>query len=138
MYLLDTDVISEIRKGTRANVGVQRFLREAAKNASPLFISVVSIGELRRGVERLRRRNDAPQLRKLESWLEQLLVQHESNILDFGQEEAHVWGWLRAPHPENALDKQIAATAVTHQLAVVTRNRRHFANLHVEVVDPFE
>ena len=138
MYLLDTDVISETSKGPKLNPGVRRFLERAEQSASPMFISVVSVGELRRGVEMLRRRKDVHRLRKLEAWLEQLLLEHESHILDFGQEEAHVWGWLRVPDPENELDKQIAATAITHQLTVVTRNRRHFANLHVKVIDPFE
>jgi predicted nucleic acid-binding protein len=138
MYLLDTDVISETSRGSKLNAGVRRFLEQAEQSASPLFISVVSVGELRRGVEILRRRKDLRRLRNLESWLETLLARHESHILDFGREEAHVWGWLRVPHPENELDKQIAATAITHHLTVVTHNRRHFADLHVEVIDPFE
>jgi predicted nucleic acid-binding protein len=138
MYLLDTDVLSETSKGSRVNPGVRRFLERAERGASQLFISVVSVGELRRGVEILRRRREHRRQHRLESWLETHLVKHEAHILDFGQEEAHVWGWLRVPHPENELDKQIAATAITHQLTVVTRNRRHFADLHVEVVDPFE
>lgn len=138
MYLLDTDVVSESRKGRRANAGVRRFLSEAAACDAPMFLSVVTVGELRRGIELLRHRNDDRQVQLLDGWLTKLLSDHEDHILEFGQEEAQVWGHLRAPQAENALDKQIAATAITHGLTVVTRNARHFERLGVEVVDPFE
>jgi predicted nucleic acid-binding protein len=137
MYLIDTDVISELRKGAKANRGVVLFFAQADKNDQRLFLSVITVGELRRGVEILRHRKDAAHAKRLEAWLESLLKNYEDHILDFGPDEAQVWGRLRVPHPENALDKQIAATALTHGLTIVTHNTEHFANLGVDVVDPF-
>lgn len=137
MFLIDTDVISESRKGAQANVGVRNFFSAARKNESALYICVVTIGELRRGVELIKHRKDARQAKRLEHWLEALLGEYEDHILEFGHEEAQVWGRLRVPHPENAIDKQIAAIALTRGLKLVTRNTQHFAKLGVEVVNPF-
>jgi toxin FitB len=66
------------------------------------------------------------------------LDDYAENILDFGQEAAQVWGRLRVPHPENALDKQIAATALVYGLTLVTRNVRDFASICVTLLNPFE
>jgi toxin FitB len=77
------------------------------------------------------------QAKRLENWLQTILNQYDEHILEFGYEEAQVWGRLRVPHPENALDKQIAATAFTHGLTVVTRNSDHFAALGLPIVNPF-
>jgi predicted nucleic acid-binding protein len=138
MYLIDTDVVSELRKGAKTNSGVMHFFAEAGKLNQAMYISVVTVGELRRGVEIIRHRKDLLQAKRLETWLEQLLNEYEDHILGFGREEAEVWGRLRVPHPENALDKQIAATAFTHDLSVVTRNAAHFKKLGLPVVDPFD
>jgi toxin FitB len=138
VYLIDTDVISELRKGTKTNPGVLRFFAEAEKSNHALYLSVITVGELRRGVEIIRHRKDTPQAERLEEWLEALLKNYEDHILEFGPDEAQVWGRLRVPHPENALDKQVAATALTHGLTIVTRNAEHFARLGVDIVNPFE
>ena len=137
MYLVDTNVISEARKGEKAHPGVRAFLRSAAHTDAALFLSVVTIGELRRGVELIRRRGDGPQALLLERWLQVLLGGYADRILDFDVEAAQVWGRLRVPHPENELDKQIAATALVHELTVVTRNAAHFAASGVPTVNPF-
>jgi toxin FitB len=138
MFLIDTDVISESRKGTRANSGVRNFFATAKEKGFALYICVVTIGELRRGVELIRYRKDARQAKRLEDWLDALLAEYEDHILEFGHEEAQVWGRLRVPHPENALDKQIAAIALTRGLKLVTRNTQHFEKLGVEVMNPFD
>lgn len=138
MYLIDTDVISELRKGSKSNRGVLDFFADANKNDRLLYLSVITIGELRRGVEVIRHRSDTLQAKRLEEWLESLLKNYEDQILDFGPEEAQVWGRVRVPHPENALDKQIAATALTHGLTIVTRNAEHYRGLGVDVVNPFK
>ncbi len=137
MYLIDTDVISELRKGAKADEKVLRFFSGADKHDQALYLSVVTIGELRRGVEIIRHRKDLQQAKRLEAWLQTILDEYEEHILEFGPEEAQVWGLLRVSHPENALDKQIAATALTHGLKLVTRNTVHFAKLGLTVVDPF-
>lgn len=86
----------------------------------------------------MRRRNDLQQAKRREVRLDSLLKQYEQYILDFGRDEAQVWGRLRVPHPENALDRQIAATALTHDLKLVTRNTEHFAKSGLDLVNPFE
>ena len=137
MYLADTDVISEIRKGEKANPGVRAFFESASRNAVDIYLSVVSIGELRQGVERIRHRGDEAQARLLERWLNRVSRAYADAILPIDEETAHVWGRLRVPNPENPLDKQIAATALIHDLTVVTRNTEHFLPTGVKLKNPF-
>ncbi|MGH8236575.1 MAG: type II toxin-antitoxin system VapC family toxin [Steroidobacteraceae bacterium] len=137
MYLIDTDVISEARKGEKANTGVSTFFRDAARDGTALYLSVVTIGELRQAAEAIRHRGDALQAARLERWLDRLTSDFGEAILPFDQEAAHVWGRLRAPNAENPLHKQIAATALLHDLIVVTRNVSHYASTGVRVLNPF-
>jgi len=138
MYLLDTNIISELRKKERANAGLRRFFRQLANQEAQTYISVVTVGELRRGVDLIRHRGDLAQAGALEAWLQNLLDDYADNILDFGKEEAQIWGRLRVPHPENALDKQIAATALSYGFTLVTRNVRDFVQTGVILLNPFE
>lgn len=137
MYLLDTNVISELRKQDKANQGVRHFMSTLSKEDKQGFLSVITIGELRRGVELIRARGDAPQAAILESWLENIISEFSKWILPFGIEEAQVWGKLRALHHENALDKQIAATAILYNLTLVTRNIKDFEKTGVKTFNPF-
>lgn len=138
MYLIDTNVISEARKTDKANAGVTAFFRGAARRSEALFLSVVTVGELRRGVELIRHRGDAPQADLLERWLVRVLDEHRHQILGFDADAAQVWGRLRVPDPAHSLDKQIAAIALVHDLTVVTRNVADFAQVGgVRVLDPF-
>jgi predicted nucleic acid-binding protein len=137
MYLVDTNVISEVRKKKKANSGVQSFFMQVIEDETRVFMSVVSVGELRRGVESIRYRGDTRQANQLEKWLANLLVEYQDHILDITQDIAQLWGRLRVPHPENALDKQIAATALIYELTVVTRNHRDFVKSGVRVLNPF-
>ena len=137
MYLVDTNVISEARKKSKANTGVRAFFKQAIKDETRIFVSVVTVGELRRGVESIRYRGDVRQANQLEKWLENLMAEYQDHILDINQDIAQLWGRLRAPHPENALDKQIAATALIYELTVVTRNHKDFVKTGVRVLNPF-
>ena len=137
MYLIDTNVISEARKRERADPGVLGFLRGAAARGEALYLSVITIGELRRGIELIRHRGDEPQARLLERWMGKVLRDYENQILAFDADAAQVWGHLRVPHPEHELDKQIAAVALVHDLTVVTRNVKRFHTSGVKVLDPF-
>jgi toxin FitB len=138
MYLIDTDVINEARKGEKANAGVRSFFRKTTQEGTALYLCTVTIGELRRGVETIRHRGDAPQAARLERWLDRLSLDFGQAILSFDQDAAHVWGRLRAPHAENPLDKQIAATALIHDLVVVTRNVSHYETTGVRLLNPFD
>jgi predicted nucleic acid-binding protein len=122
MYLVDTNVVSEIRKKQQANPGVRSFFKKAVEDDSPLFLSVVTVGELRRGVELVRYRGDLHQALQLEQWLDALLNEYQDYILGINHDIAQLWGKLRVPHPEGAIDKQITATALIYDLTVVTQN----------------
>jgi len=137
MYLVDTNVISEARKRSKGNRGVRAFFEQAIEDETPLFISVVNVGELRRGVELIRHRGDVRQANQLDKWLVALLTEYQDHILDIDQDIAQLWGRLRVPHPENALDKQIAATALIYELTIVTRNDKDFVKTGVPVLNPF-
>ena len=138
MYLLDTNVISEIRKKSKANKGVKSFFKQMSLDKLQLFISVITIGELRRGVELVRHRGDIQQAKILETWLIGITQEYRDFILPFSSTEAQIWGRLRVPNYENAIDKQIAATALTYDLCIVTRNTSDFMGTGVRTINPFK
>lgn len=137
-YLLDTPVISELRKQDQADPGVQRFFQHAFEQEARLYLSVVTIGELRRGVERIRDRGDLLHADLLEAWLQRVLDHYADYILDFTATESQVWGCLRLSHPHSIVDAQIAATALTYDLILVTGNLQSFANSGVRLLNPFQ
>jgi predicted nucleic acid-binding protein len=137
MYLVDTNVISEARKGSRANPGVRAFFAAASEHGQPLFLASITIGELRRGVDLIRRRGDGAQADALAQWLAVVLDDYGDRVLVLDTEAAQLWGRLRVPHPEQALDKQIAAIALLHDLTVVTRNTADFLPTGVALLNPF-
>lgn len=137
MYLIDTNVVSEARKGDKANRGVAAFFETVAASGEPVFLSAISIGELRRGVELIHRRGDADQARRLEIWLATVVESFAERILPFDADAAQIWGYLRVPDPNHALDKQIAAIALVNDLTLATRNLADFAGSGVKLVTPF-
>jgi predicted nucleic acid-binding protein len=131
-YLVDTNVLSEFRRGFR-NPAVRAW----AKNTptEQLFVSVITIGELERGADRVRAR-DAEFAATLDSWIAELITGFGDNILPVSLVIARRWGRLAALGRRD-IDLMIAATALEHGLTVATRNTRHFIRLGVRVLDPF-
>ena len=134
MFLADTNVISELRKGAKTNPGVVSFFLGAGLE---VFLPAQVLGELRRGIENLRYRGDLPQARRLEEWLESVVKEFEQRILGFDSECAQTWGTLMSPNNQNPVDKQIAAIALVHDLTMVTRNTSHFSGTGVRLLNPF-
>lgn len=136
MYLLDTNVVSELRKGSRANPGVVSFF-EALKSED-IYLAVQTVGEIRRGLENIRHRGDVVQANLLEAWLDLVVSSHARRILSFDLECAQVWGKLMSPNPQHPIDKQLAAIALIYDLIVVTRNTADFEMTGVRLLNPFE
>ena len=137
VYLVDTNVISEARKGVRANAGVRAFFAAAIADRARLYLSAVTVGELRRGVELIRHRGDQIQADLLEAWLTIVLRDYADQILALDIDVAQIWGRLRVPHPEHSMDKQLTATALIYDLTLVTRNLADFAGIDVRLLNPF-
>lgn len=133
-FLVDTNVISELRKGSRANPRVVGWFQSVDDAA--LYLSVLVIGELRQGVERLRRRN-SPAAAKLDRWLHELIERHADRTLPVDTTVAERWGRLNVPDPIPAVDGLLAATALVHSLTLVTRNLRDVRRTGVRHLDPF-
>jgi toxin FitB len=133
-YLLDTNIISELRKGQRANPGVLDWLRSVPE--AELYLSVLVVGELRQGVERLRRR-DLGSAERLDRWLATLTSRYEPRILGVNAHVAELWGRLNVPDPLPAVDGLLAATALAHDLTLVTRNTRDVGRTGAELLNPF-
>ena len=135
MYLLDTNVVSELRKpATRIDEGVSHWVR--AQDAERLFLSAVSVLELEVGVLRLERR-DARKGTRLRGWLDEVLQTFGDRVLPFDSEAAQQAAMLQVPDPRADHDSFIAATALSHGLTVVTRNERDFVPMGVPILNPW-
>ena len=117
-FLLDTNVVSEIRKPHR-NAGVTTWFDEV--ESSDLYLSVLVVGEIRQGIERLRRRGDEQQAAMFEAWLTVLKEEFADRLLPVSTEVAERWGRPNAAGPVPVVDGLLAATAVEHDLTLVTR-----------------
>ncbi len=134
-FLLDTNVVSEFRKRDRADPSAMAWLR--ARRSDELHISVLTLGELRRGVERTRNRGDAIAAKFLEEWLAATATRFSGHIVDIDQPIAERWGRMGVPDPVSPVDGLIAATAIERDLTVATRNTRHFARTGARCTNPF-
>jgi len=135
MYLLDTCVLSELRKGKRADATVRAWFAQTPEEAH--VVSVVVVGELRRGVE-LKRRRDPEAGAALDAWLHRTVAEFGDRILGIDALVADAWGRLGVPDPIPVSDGLIAATALVHDLVLVTRNTRDFQRTGARLLDPWE
>jgi predicted nucleic acid-binding protein len=133
-YLLDTNVISELRKGSRADRNVSSWFSELADEE--IFLSALTLGEIRRGIESIRRR-DARTAGALESWLGRIADQHGDRIVPIDRAIADEWGRMNAPDPLPVVDGLLAATAKVVGLTLATRNTTDIERTDVSYVNPF-
>jgi predicted nucleic acid-binding protein len=131
MYLVDTNVISEARRGTAQAVAWLR-------SVDPLTVhlSVLTLGEIMRGIA-LRQKSDPPAASHLAAWLRKVRHDHAARILPVTDQIAVEWGRIAAIRPRGDTDGLIAATAIVHDLAVVTRNVADFADTGADIINPW-
>ena len=132
MFLIDTDVLSALRKRKR-HPEIARWVE--AQRSADLYLSVMTVGEIERGIERQQRR-DPVHAHALAAWLDRLLALYGDRILAVDLSAARRWGRLSHLIGHEGADLLIAATALEHGLTVVTRNVRHFEPTGVPVLDP--
>jgi predicted nucleic acid-binding protein len=133
-FLIDTNILSELQKGGRADIGVRTWYDNC--NPEDLFLSVLVVGEIRQGIERLRRR-DPVQAEKLEHRLADVQTMMHGRILAITENIAQKWGCINSPDPMPVIDGLLAATALEHDLTLVTRNVRDVKRSGVITLNPF-
>ena len=134
-WLIDTNIISEVRKGPRCDPAVAAWWSSAEDR--DLFLSTLTIGEIRKGVEAIRIR-DPDKARALEVWLQAIVQAFGPRILGIDAAVAESWGRISAIRSVPVVDALLAATASVHGLVLVTRNAVDVAGLGVRVLNPFE
>jgi hypothetical protein len=133
-FLIDTNVLSELRKGRQCDANVRAWAISA--NHAQHWISVLSLGEIRKGIELLRRKSPA-QCPAFERWLSAIETNYSGCILPITDAIADQWGRLQVRRSMPVIDSLLAATALVHQLIIVTRNTADFACSGATVLNPF-
>jgi toxin FitB len=133
-FLLDTNLISELRKRAKCNPSVLTWFQ--ANSVEDLYLSVLTTGEIRQGIERCRLKDKA-QARVYEKWLYDLEEEYANRILPVTAEIADTWGHLSCINNVSVIDGLLAATASHHDLTVATRNERDFQRSGVDYINPF-
>lgn len=133
-FLLDTNVISEIRKRERAHPNVAKWVAQTP--VKEIGTSVVVLAEIRRGIE-LKRRNDPDQADRFDQWFSQMRTRLGDRVLPIDEPVAEAWALLSVPDPLPLIDGLMAATAKVHDLTLVTRNIADVARTGVAILDPF-
>ncbi len=134
-YLLDTNIISEVRKGLRCNSKVAAWFNLV--DDAEIYLSVLVLGEIRKGLERAQRNNPAQAL-ALENWLATIGISFAERILPIDRATADEWGRMSAKRPVSTIDALLAATAKVNGMTLVTRNIADVADLGAKVLNPFE
>jgi predicted nucleic acid-binding protein len=134
-YLIDTNIISEVRKGSQCDANVARWYENVEDNC--LYLSVLVLGEIRKGIEKVRAR-DRDQARALEKWLTAVRKGFAERVLPIDQAVADAWGHLNARRPLPVIDGLLAATAKVHGITLATRNIADVEGLGVQIFNPFQ
>ena len=133
-FLLDTNIISEIRKRERAHAGVGRWVAQTP--VTEIGTSVIVLAEIRRGIE-LKRRTDPKQATSLDQWFAQMRSRLEDRVLSVDEPIAEAWALLNVPDPLPLIDGLLAATAKVYGLTLVTRNVADISRTGVSLLNPF-
>ena len=134
-FLLDTNILSELRKGARCDPNVSNWAAKESGQAH--YISVLSLGEIRKGIELLRKKSLADCM-PFEIWLQKLQSEYANCTIAITAEIAERWGELSALRPLPVIDSLLAATALEHGLTLATRNTKDFDGLGISIVNPFQ
>lgn len=133
-YLLDTNILSELRK-KQPDRNVAAWF--SSVDVEDLYLSPLIIGEVYQGIARIKHRNDLKQADILEQWLNELLQNYRTKIIPLSLDVMEVWGTLNVPDPLPAVDGLLAATAIANDLTLVTRNTKDVTRIGVKLLNPF-
>lgn len=131
---MDTNVISEVRKGARCHTGVAAWWKRI--DGADVYVSVLVIGEIRKGIEMIRR-NDPERVAALDQWLVALRIGYDHRIVEVDRRVADEWGRISAIRNVPTIDGLLAATATVHRMTLVTRNEADVAGLGSQILNPF-
>jgi predicted nucleic acid-binding protein len=134
-YLIDTNVISELRKGGRCDPNVAAWY--APLGDGDLYLSVLTLGEIRKGIDRAQPRDPA-RARALEKWLGDIATAFADRVLAVNRDVADIWGQMSAQRTIPVIDGLLAATAKVHSLTLATRNVDDVSGLGAKLLNPFE
>jgi predicted nucleic acid-binding protein len=134
-FLLDTNVLSEVRKGSSCNANVRRWWETAA--SEDFYLSVIVAGEINRGIEKLMKTNP-DMARRFQSWLRDMIREFNARVLPVDLATAEIWGKISSNRTLPLADGLLAATALAHDLTFVTRNTKDIQGTGVRYLNPFE
>lgn len=134
-YLVDTNVISELRKKDRCNANVRDWFNQTDNDL--IYLSVLTIGEIRQGIEKIRHRDEIAAI-SLQNWLQQVEINASRRILPITEAIANRWGYINSGNPLPIIDGLLAATALEYDFTLVTRNTKDVERSGVRLLNPFE
>jgi predicted nucleic acid-binding protein len=134
-FLLDTNILSEVRKGSNCNANVRQWWETTA--SEDFYLSVIVAGEIYRGIEKLMRTNP-DMARTFHSWLSDLIREFKTRVLPVDMATAEIWGKISSNRTLPLADGLLAATALAHDLTLVTRNTKDIEGTGVRYLNPFE
>jgi predicted nucleic acid-binding protein len=133
-YLLDTNIISELRKKKPDQKLIEWY---QTIDTDSIFISCITIGEINHGIHKIRKTDKELSI-KLNLWLEEIKTTHSDRIISVDIDIAMIWGELLSFNSTNSTDALIAAQGIKHKMTIVTRNTSHFKDFKVKIINPFE